>query len=297
MKSYQEHSNELPKISDYILHAAHLKRVPVVGRAIRNRLQKRAASIAQATMNTTDPDVSIVIRTRNDEQYMPQLFKDIKAQSYSGAIEIVVVDTESTDNTVAYAHAQGAKIITLPQREFTYPHALNIGFEATSHDWVVTLVGHSSLTNSMMFKSLTHWSQNDAIGGIYGIPIANWNGSFWDRFGTMLCLPIFNGHRTAKGPRPGMLGANCSIVNRSVWKKLGGYDEQYAGGGEDTALARAMLQQGFTVVREPLCSVFHSHGLNFRNSWRQWLHWLEVSKAQPQAFDTQKVHSRRPDLR
>jgi len=94
----------------------------------------------------------------------------------------------------------------------------------------------------------------------------------------------------------GIMGANCSMVKREVWQALGGYDEQYAAGGEDRAFAQAMLDNNIRIVREPLCSVFHSHGLNLRNTVKQWIHWGEVAK-KPALFDAQKVHSRRPDLR
>jgi GT2 family glycosyltransferase len=92
------------------------------------------------------------------------------------------------------------------------------------------------------------------------------------------------------------MGANGSIFKRDVWERLGGFDERYGAGGEDRALAQSMLKHGIPIVREPLCSVFHSHGLDARNSLRQWIHWSEVGKkALP--FETDKVHKRRPDLR
>lgn len=95
----------------------------------------------------------------------------------------------------------------------------------------------------------------------------------------------------------GLLGANCSIIKRSAWEQLGGYDRRYAGGGEDTALGRTMLANGMLIVREPLCTVFHSHGLNFIHTIQQFHHWYQVAKARPQTFDTTRIHARRPDLR
>jgi len=280
----------------FLLYTANFKRIPFTGRMIQSKLEKRAAEIAKLTKNITDPDISIVIRSRNNSTYVKQWFEDIKAQEYSGQIEIIVVDTESTDDTISYAKSQGATIIQLSQADFTYPAALNLGFNAAQYDYVVTLVGHSNLSNTMMFKSLAYWCLQDNFGGLYGIPLANKNGSIWERLSSTLSFFILR-PQVLRRSSGGMLGANASVVKRSVWEKLGRYDESYAGGGEDAALARSMRAAGFNIVREPLWSLFHSHGLNFVDSLKQRWHWIQVGRTKPQAFVTQRVHGRRPDLR
>lgn len=270
----------------------------LAGSYVRRLIEKRAALLAQDTEGVRDPDVSVVIRSRNDGAYVQQLFADLRAQKFNGKIEVIVVDTESRDDTVAYARSQGATIIQLKQTEFTYPHALNLGFQAAKYPYVVTLVGHSSLSNRMMLKALTYWSQRENFGGMYSFPLPNSNSTFWDRLGANTWLAyLFKKPLVLQRSSPGMLAANCSIVKRSVWEALGGYDERYAGGGEDVALARSMLAGGYLIVREPLCSVYHSHGLNLRDTFKQQWHWIQIGQAKPQPFDTQKIHARRPDLR
>ncbi|MDB5183141.1 MAG: glycosyl transferase [Candidatus Saccharibacteria bacterium] len=280
----------------FLLHAENFKRIPFTGGVLARALNKRAAEMTTLTHGMTDPDLSVIIRSRNNIFYIKELFEDIQAQDFKGQIEVIVVDTESTDGTVEYSQSQGAKIIHLSQADFTYPVALNLGFNAAKYPYVVTLVGHSNLSNTMMFKSLTFWSQQEKFGGMYGIPLTNKNGSFWDRIDSMLLLTLM-APKVLNGPSGGMLGANTSIVNRSVWEKLGGYDNAYGGGGEDAALARSMLADGYVIVREPLLRLFHSHGLNLINSIRQRIHWIRVGRVKPQAFATHKVRRRRPDLR
>jgi len=279
-----------------LLHTSNFNRIPFTGWRIQRRLEKRAAEIATLTKDIADPNISILIRSRNNGAYVKQWFEDIRAQEYSGHIEIIVVDTESTDGTLSYAKSQGATIIQLNQADFTYPTALNLGFKAAKYDYVATLVGHSNLSNTMMLKSLAYWCQQDNFGGLYGIPLANKNGSVWERLSSTLSFFIMKPQilRRSSG---GMLGGNAAVVKRSVWEKLGGYNEAYAGGGEDAALARYMLSEGFIIVREPLWSLFHSHGLNFVNSVKQRLHWVRVGRVKPQDFVTKRVHGRRPDLR
>lgn len=260
-------------------------------------MDSKAQQVAEQTKGLKDPDISIVIRSRNDADHLKQLLDDIHAQVFKGKIEIILVDTESSDATVRLAAARGAKIIHLTQKEFNYPKALNLGFQAASHPWVVTLVGHSSLSNRLLLKSLTYWSsQEKKLGGIYSLPLANWNASIWERLENIVAPTTWKEARIFKKLSIGILGANSSIVSRDAWQQLGGYDERFAAGGEDRAFAQTLLDNKFTIVREPLCSVFHSHGLSVTNSIKQWLHWGTVAKkAMP--FETSKVHKRRPDLR
>jgi len=281
---------------DFLLHPENFDRMIGSGQRVKRWLRRRAEELSVATAHLTDPDVSIVIRTRNDELHIQRLFDDIQAQEFQGAVEIILVDTESTDDTVTYARSKGAKIISLTQAEFTYPLALNKGFKAASHPWVVTLVGHSSLTNKFFLKSLTYWTHRQNVAGLYAVPLPNWNMSFWERTENLLRPDLWLRPKQIHKQSIGIMGANCSILRRDVWEALG-YDERYAAGGEDADLARRMLAAGHIIVREPLLAVHHSHGLSFQNSVRQWLHWMEVGKARPQAFETARVHARRPDLR
>lgn len=282
---------------NYLLHDENFSRIFVNGKRIKNWIQTRTQQIANATEDIPDPNISIVIRSRNDSQHIRRLLADIKEQIFNGNVEIILVDTESRDDTATYAKSQGAKIISLSQEGFTYPKALNIGFQAVTHPWVLTIVGHSSLSSRLFLKSLSYWiNRHEELGGIYGLPLANWNATKFERLENVIGPRVWKEPTIIRELSIGIMGANCSIVKREVWQQLGGYDEHYAGGGEDRAFARSMLDHKLLIVREPLCSVFHSHGLGPGNAIRQWLHWGEVGK-KVLPFETAKVHRRRPDLR
>lgn len=286
-----------PSKMELLLHRENFKRIIGNGKRIEAWLERHADEVMRRTNESHDPDISIVVRTRNDGEHIKCLFDDIRAQVFNGAVEVIVVDTESHDGTVAYAQQQGAHIISIAQSEFTYPKALNLGFQAAKHPWVVTLVGHSSLSTALFLKSLTYWLQREKdVQGMYGLPLANWNASIWERLENIIGPKVWREPRLINELSIGIMGANCSILKRDAWQQLGGYDERYAAGGEDRIFAQSMLEQGMLIVREPLCSVFHSHGLNLKDDIKQWVHWWQVAR-KPASFDTRKVHGRRPDLR
>jgi rhamnosyltransferase len=281
-----------------ILHPEFISRLPLTGKRIHAQLLDGMQRLSDTSESIQDPAVSVVIRTKNDIHQLPSLFADIAAQEYLGHIEIILVDTESNDGTTEFARSQGAKVIPISQTNFTYPRALNLGFAAASHDYVVTVVGHSNLSNTMQFKCLSKWHQVVNFGGLFALPVPGALASaselliaaYWMR-------NKFGEAKEMHQSEPGMLAANASIVNRKLWQKLGGYDEAYAGGGEDTALARSMLAVGAKILYEPVFIVHHSHGVGPINALRQAAHWRQVGLPFPRPFDESSILARRPDLR
>jgi len=64
--------------------------------------------------NNKYPLISIIIPTRNSEKVIPFCFKGIKKQNYpKDKIEVIVVDNESSDNTIAYCKKNGAITLTV----------------------------------------------------------------------------------------------------------------------------------------------------------------------------------------
>ena len=49
-------------------------------------------------------DISIIIRTYNEEKYLPYLLNSIRTQSFYDQTETIVVDSGSTDSTLAIAN-------------------------------------------------------------------------------------------------------------------------------------------------------------------------------------------------
>ncbi len=51
--------------------------------------------------------------------------------------EVIIVDDQSTDNTVDIARTRGCKVIVHPMQ--SYPEQRNIGIDSSSNDWILRL--------------------------------------------------------------------------------------------------------------------------------------------------------------
>jgi len=266
-----------------LLHPELIDRIPLAGHQIKQELIFRVAEVTNAAFSQPDPNVSIVIRSRNNADQLEMLFDDIDKQDFSGEREVIVVDTESTDGTPALARSLGATLLSISQSDFNYPRSLNLGFDAASHPWVFSFVDHSLFTNTHTLQTATRWNQQSDVAGAYGSVLPNRNATpnelVWSG---LLQAKYFRQSAAPATPKMGFMQTNAGLFRREAWQEAGKFDEAYAAGGEDGAIGRKFIEAGMTVISEPALTVFHSHGLHLLQTIKQFKYWSSLDS--PQAF-------------
>lgn len=86
--------------------------------------------------------ISIVIRALNEEALLGTCLEAIDCQQVDRPVEVILVDSGSTDGTVEIAKAHGCRIVTLPRQQFSFGRALNLGVAQARHDMVVSISAH-----------------------------------------------------------------------------------------------------------------------------------------------------------
>jgi glycosyltransferase involved in cell wall biosynthesis len=85
--------------------------------------------------------ITVIIQVYNEEKYIAEAIKSAKLLSS----DILVIDTESTDNTVQIAKKEGATVKTFPNSLYVEP-ARQFGIEQAPGDWVFILDADERLT-------------------------------------------------------------------------------------------------------------------------------------------------------
>jgi glycosyltransferase involved in cell wall biosynthesis len=149
---------------------------------------------------------SVVIRNKNESEALNNILSILNKLYKEDIYEIIIIDNNSTDNSIQIALQYNCKIITI--KDFSYGKASNIGINASKCKFVLLLSSHSiPIGNSFFKNSLIALKKNEKIAGIrYINSIENYNRAINNSF--KVIEPLKNGLNTA-----------CSIINKSVWEK------------------------------------------------------------------------------
>lgn len=85
--------------------------------------------------------ITVIIQVYNEEKNIAEAIQSGKLLSH----DILVIDTESTDNTVEIAKKEGAQVKSFPNSHYVEP-ARQFGIEQASGDWVFILDADERLT-------------------------------------------------------------------------------------------------------------------------------------------------------
>ena len=91
------------------------------------------------------PDVSVIIRARDEAANLPRCLQRLDAQRLDGITrEVIVVDGGSRDGTAAVASGHGARVISRPADSFSFGGALNAGCANARGRFLVALSADAS---------------------------------------------------------------------------------------------------------------------------------------------------------
>jgi rhamnosyltransferase len=117
--------------------------------------------------------VSVVIPVKNGGSDLFQCLKAITNQQSVFIKEIIVLDSNSIDDSVAIARSFDAKIISIESSVFNHGLTRNIGVNAASGDLVYFTVQDAYIADMhMLQKMVSHFYDTElkAVVGIQGIP-------------------------------------------------------------------------------------------------------------------------------
>ncbi|HRS75498.1 MAG TPA: glycosyltransferase, partial [Anaerolineaceae bacterium] len=77
------------------------------------------------------PACSIIIRAHNEERHLGRLLEGIAQQTVKD-VEIILVDSGSTDGTLAVAARYPVQVVHIAPEEFTFGRSLNLGIQAAN---------------------------------------------------------------------------------------------------------------------------------------------------------------------
>ena len=96
----------------------------------------------------------------------------IRSQTISDT-EIIIVDSESTDNTVQIASKYLNKLVQIKKAEFTFGYSLNKGIEVASSNNVILISAHTKPLHTKWIENLITPLSNPEVAMTYGKQIGD----------------------------------------------------------------------------------------------------------------------------
>lgn len=200
----------------------------------------------------TLPACSIVIRSFNEEQHIGRLLTGILEQTVR-EVEIVVVDSGSTDATVAIASRFPVRVLHIDPADFTFGRSLNLGCSATTHELIAIASAHVYPVYRDWLETLLAPFADSRVGLTYGKQRGTDASRYSERQILQAWFPeVSNRDQT----HPFCNNANAAI-RRKLWLQHA-YDENLSG-LEDIEWASWAMQQGYRLVYEAGAEVVHVH--------------------------------------
>jgi rhamnosyltransferase len=193
---------------------------------------------------------SIVIRAYNEEKHIGRLLEGIRHQTVSD-VEIILVDSGSTDLTVSVAESFGARIVRIPSAEFTFGRSLNFGIHAATSEFIVIASAHVYPVYPDWLETLLHPFDDERVALTYG----KQRGPEFAKFSEQQIFHQWYPDVTNLNQATAFCNNANAAIRKSLWQK-NPYDETLTG-LEDLAWAKWAKDQGHAIAYVAEAEIIH----------------------------------------
>ena len=216
------------------------------------------------------PSVSILLPTLDGEEDLTRLLPALAGQDYGGAVEIVAVDSSSSDRSPELLAEAGADVETIDRDEFRHGATRNRAAERAVGEILVFLSQDVEPTGPGFLRELVAAFEDPRVAGAYSRVLPRPGDDPLTRR-TVLDLPeageepmvrdlddVGGVQELSPEQRADYLRFNnvASAVRASVFKEIPFPDLAF---GEDFAWAARVLTAGWRIRFVPQSVVYHAH--------------------------------------
>jgi len=177
---------------------------------------------------------SVIVPACNEQAYLPATLAAIDA-ARSGAsdhaVEVIVVDNDSTDATASVAVGHGARVVHQPLRNVG--RARNTGAAVATGEWLVFIDADTLVPPELFRRIAERFADPQCIGGA----VDALHGS------NRLVIRLYLRFWRFVGTVAGMAQGATQFCRRDAFEKTGGYDESLWM-GEDVDFFRRLRKTG-----------------------------------------------------
>lgn len=227
--------------------------------------------------------VSIIIVSYNVKYFLEQCLYSVQKAITGLAAEVIVVDNNSSDESVAFLQPKFPSITFIVNKDNVgYAKANNLGWRQATGDYILFLNPDTIISEDSLQQSLT-LLDGDATIGATGIRMIDGSGrflpesrrgfptplvSFYKLSGLAALFPrsktfarYYMGHLPEdSNHETDVLAGAFMLVRKKLLQQLGGFDEQFFMYGEDVDLSYRLQKAGYKNMYLATGSIIHFKG-------------------------------------
>ena len=219
--------------------------------------------------------ISVVIPVKDGGSDLARCLAAVRAQEVGDeTMEIIVIDSGSTDGSVITAQRHGAVLLEIPLSDFTHGASRNLGANRASGELLVFISQDAYPVDGLWLQRLTRPLRDSKnIAGVYGRQLPH-EGA---RPPEVFFLDFLYGPNTRRQqiegePELSMSTTLFSNVNaamrRETWERFPFMSDIIM--SEDQEWSRRVLLAGYTLLYDPLAAVRHSHDYTLAEAFRRF---------------------------
>lgn len=209
--------------------------------------------------------ISVVVPTLNAGGGFAHLCRQLAREASGSGVEVVIIDSGSSDGTPEAAAAAGFRLVRIAPEEFGHGRTRNLGVRETSGDVVCFLTQDVLPVTPGWPLRFARALDRPRVAGVFGRQIPR-DAATMEMFFVASNYPaeprIYD--RRAALPRPGrVVFSNAfSAIRRDAWERHPFPEDLPV--SEDQAWAEAVLAQEALIAYEPAAEALHAHRYSLR---------------------------------
>jgi rhamnosyltransferase len=221
--------------------------------------------------------VAICIPTRNAGPKFTLLLEMIKIQEL-GEMQLVIIDSSSTDGTAALSREAGALVKIIPQATFNHGAARNLAYQMVEADIYIFMTQDALPADRYTLKNLlSPFSLYPEVGLVYARQLPLSGAGPIEAFSRFFTYPATSqlkkiSDRSLLGIKTVHCSNSCAAYFRDALVSVGGFPDNVIM-CEDVYTAARIMEAGYDIYYQADALVYHSHNYSI---WQDFQRYFDL---------------------